>query len=1090
MRLNVPWRTTVRSSGSGRGYAPAIGLLLAVTAFAPWDSLAAPADRAAETLSSVQHDWLRQAEARASPSVASGNRQTPVPTWADAAGAVDGVKNGKYAFHTDQEPDPWWQVDLGKPIAIARVVVYNRLDYAPGLHNADNLLVLTSDDGKRWTQRHDNRGRHFGGITGAGPLEVTFKPNEVRARFVRLQIPSKLPIWFHLDEVEIFGPGGAKENLALRRPADQSSVSEWSTAKVKFRPGQRPTAIYPTKHSIERGRLLAADLRLAGVDTRPFESELDEVASQLQRLPAEATKEARRALYFEARSVVRRLAFSNPLLNFDNLLLVKRFTQETYPDVCLNHMPWVSRPGGDVCILSRPFSADGTGQSVRNIIDGALGPGHVHGMDLSWDAGRVVFGYAKAKSDQPPEGWLDRRSNYHLRRTEEPTHLFEVGIDGNRLRQITDGQWSDLDPTYAPNGDVVFASERCGCSLQCNEYDKDETSCNLYACRPDGSSIRRMSVTKDGDYLPHTLDDGTIGYTRWEYQERGWAHIQSIWVIRPDGTGADALFKQHLNDPWALEDVRSIPGTGSSKLVAIATGHHTLAAGPVVVITPSDGMNDSRAIRIVTPGVRPPEGGMSGRPVSEGGVFDRGGFYMTPWPLSEKYYLVSYTYADKQTDPAGYALYLIDVFGTKELIYRDPGISCFVPIPMRPRRRPPILPDATDPETPYAVCSVADVTYGVDGIEPGAARYLRIAQRLPWPYDNEHGGQRYAEKASANNWTPVRVIGEVPLESDGSACFQVPVDTAVYFQLLDENHMELRRMRSFISFQPGEHRGCVGCHETREDAPAGAGFPRALLGDPSAAVPPPWGDRPISFLRDVQPIFDEHCTRCHGGLRPAGGLDFSSGLIAGLGGRDSAIPGYGYNRAFDTIVKHRLVAWSPVQGDAAVTPPLAFGSHKSKLVHVLREGACSKRAQLSDRQWRCLATWIDANAPYHDGFVNKRPERPPYSLPHDRKLIEQIAAVHAKRCAACHEAAEVSRADWIDLQQPQRSLLLVAPLSQPAGGTGKCKPPVYHDRSDPDYQAVLRLVEAAVKKAWDYPRRDLRAMARSRVRRDSGMTAK
>ena len=44
----------------------------------------------------------------------------------------------------------------------------------------------------------------------------------------------------------------------------------------------------------------------------------------------------------------------------------------------------------------------------------------------------------------------------------------------------------------------------------------------------------------------------------------------------------------------------------------------------------------------------------------------------------------------------------------------------------------------------------------------------------------------------------------MPVEADGSAHFRVPVDTAVYFQLLDENFMELRRMRSFISFQPGE----------------------------------------------------------------------------------------------------------------------------------------------------------------------------------------------------------------------------------------------------------------------------------------------
>ena len=44
-------------------------------------------------------------------------------------------------------------------------------------------------------------------------------------------------------------------------------------------------------------------------------------------------------------------------------------------------------------------------------------------------------------------------------------------------------------------------------------------------------------------------------------------------------------------------------------------------------------------------------------------------------------------------------------------------------------------------------------------------------------------------------------------------------------------------MRSFISFHPGEHRGCVGCHETRAEAPAGEPFPMALLRDPVAPEP-------------------------------------------------------------------------------------------------------------------------------------------------------------------------------------------------------------------------------------------------------------
>ena len=503
----------------------------------------------------VEHDWLVQAWRSMLPSMNVISGQAAVATWADAAGAVDGVKDGKYAFHTGLEANPWWQVDLGEKKKIARIVVYNRLDYAPGLHNADNLLILMSDDGQSWTTLYDNEGKHFGGTKGAGPLDVVLATERPAARFVRLQIASPTPIFFHLDEVEIYDASEVRTNIALGRPADQSSISQWSRAKMSAWAGQKIK--YPVGETIERGRLLAGDLQQHGVDVAWFEAEVEVICNELEKASDTSDKYAK-ALYFQARRVVRKLVFSNPAVNFDKLVLVKRFTQETYPDVCLNHMPWVSRPGGDICIVTLNGAAGEP--TVENLLDGALGPGHVHGMDLSWDGKRIVFGYAKAKSSEPPAGWKDRRTNYDLRRTEEPTHIFEIGIDGGGPRQITDGEWSDLDPTYAPNGDIVFVSERCGCSLQCNEYDKDETSCNLYSCRPDGSKIRQLSVSKDGDYLPHTLDDGTIGYTRWEYQERGWAHIQSIWVIRPDGTGADALFKQHLNDPWSLEDVRSIPG--------------------------------------------------------------------------------------------------------------------------------------------------------------------------------------------------------------------------------------------------------------------------------------------------------------------------------------------------------------------------------------------------------------------------------------------------------------------------------------------------------------------------------------------------
>ena len=174
------------------------------------------------------------------------------------------------------DPNPWWQVDLGSVQPIARIVVYNRLDYAPGLHNADTLVILTSDDGKQWTLRHDNQGRHFGGVSGAQPLEIVFPASALQARFVRLQIPSAQPIFFHLDEVEVYGAGDAAKNIALRQPADQSSLSPWSTAKI------RRQLDFPTAACIERGRKLAAHLSECGVDVSAHLAHLDQAEQRLR----------------------------------------------------------------------------------------------------------------------------------------------------------------------------------------------------------------------------------------------------------------------------------------------------------------------------------------------------------------------------------------------------------------------------------------------------------------------------------------------------------------------------------------------------------------------------------------------------------------------------------------------------------------------------------------------------------------------------------------------------------------------------------------------------------------------------------------
>ncbi len=712
----------------------------------------------------------------------------------------------------------------------------------------------------------------------------------------------------------------------------------------------------------------------------------DQLRQRMEAAPDDVA--GHRKLWIEARRSLRSIVLANPAIDFEGVVFVKQFSPHTVRNITRSYS-WKHKPGGDICIVDDLRA----GGPARGLLRGKLGPGFVWGLDLWWDADRVVFGYARQAKWPPAVNtttYAGEGTNvFRLRQEHEPLHLFEARLDGAPPKQLTDDPyWGDFEPTYCANGDVVFASDRCGRAAECGNITYDHTNPNLYIMSADGSNVRQWTDSKDIDRYPHSLDDGRIAYTHWEYQERHFMEVHAVWTARPDGTMSDTLFKHHMPAPCGLRDTRSIPG--STKLVSIATGHHTFAYGPVVVVDPSGGLNNAAGLRIVTPGVRPQEGSMAGTPVADGGVVDRGGLYQTPWALSEKCFLASYSYARPHctapsgADCNGFGVYLIDSYGNRELIHRDPRLSCTFPIPLRRRPRPPHVPGLqaevpTEPEA-AATCYVADVYDGLEGVPRGTVKYLRISQHVGWPYDRQRGQMDYiagnagSRQVDFQSWSPVRVIGTVPVEEDGSAHFRVPADTGVYFQALDERHMEIRRMRSVVSLKAGEVRGCTGCHESRaQTATSWASVPAAMFREPDVPSPPSWGsEKLLGYEWLVQPILDRHCVECHGSEKPEGDIDLTSTRAAD-----------GLLQSFRTIFGRRpgkgesgpvLVSCSNRFSNSAVSKPMEFGSHKSPLIRVLLDDPLHRdEAKLSPREWIDLVTWVDANAPYHDTFLNKRP---------------------------------------------------------------------------------------------------------------------
>ena len=911
----------------GRGIAAGTYVL----AIGLWTAMMAAATAAEPLKEEIERDWLRQEAAKLQSSMAG------LTTQSDAAGGVDGVKNGQWGFHTAQDREPWWQVDLEQAAPLARVLIYS--PHLP--ERAARLKVLLSQDGKAWRGVYAHDGTVFPGAKENKPLAVPLKGET--ARFVRIQLPG--PQWLHLDEVEVYGQADPAKNIALGKPADQSSTSEWSSPKMRAISLKQ----YPIEQVFQRGRQLVEDRRRRGADVEPMARTLDEVAAKLKALPAQADQNAQLALYLEARWAVRKLVLADPRLKIDKLLFVKRYTYHS-SHIYTDHFDGSSKMGGNLCILS-PMAPDGkVAQIVSGLEEGIFGR-----FDLSYDAKKIVFAYKK-----PNKGY----------------RIYEVGVDGSGLRQLTlDGAdeaemlkqyghgYDDMDPCYLPNGKIMFVSTRTKRAVLCNNAF---TSTALHVMDADGKNLHCISGNTVNEFAPCTMDDGRVIYTRWEYVDKGCGDVQSLWSMRPDGSGSCHVYKNNVALPATLIDARSIPG--SHRLIAIGAPHMPLAVGPVVLIDTHITQLTPAAMTNLTPEIAYP--GHAGYP---GGKF---GYYKEPYPLGEDLFLVCYCPGPSHSEPAGYGIYVLDRSGNRELLFKDAAMSSFQPIPLRPRPRPLSLPAvaAAQEKEPAetATLFMADVYEGLTGVSRGAAKYLRVMEDVPKPWaaswaspiQGDSMGLQNPAVSLKGHFTIKKIHGIVPVNEDGSASFRAPARKNLYFQVLDENYMELQRMRTFVNLMPGEQRSCVGCHETRKRTPAlKASLPLAMSRPVRDLSPQPGdtGPRMVHYPLDVQPTLDKHCVQCHSGPSPKGDLDLT-GELTTL-----------FNRSYENLIDKRLINNIDVDPRSAyipAEPPLTFGSHRSKMIERIQTGKCP--AKLSKEEFIKVVTWIDANAPFYGIYEGKK----------------------------------------------------------------------------------------------------------------------
>ncbi|MBI5835479.1 MAG: PD40 domain-containing protein [Armatimonadetes bacterium] len=746
--------------------------------------------------------------------------------------------------------------------------------------------------------------------------------------------------------------------VACAQPARDRIEADWLRGEQVTwqRPADSPAALAAL---LTRGRKLLdslGDLPQAATARAVFDTvERDAAGPVLDR-------------YRRTRWALREAALASPALDYEQILFVRR-QWPGWNHQCSHRVGEAQTPGANLCVVSGWRGEP----RVRDLLAGEFAAGGIGRPDLSFDGQRIVFPYARPRRPATGYGYGEpgvRGGPCGM------YDLYTVGIDGGTPAQLTDTPAAeDTEPCWLPDGRIAFASSRDGRLVQCGDW---ALVCGIHSVNADGSDARRITEPQEGEFYPSLLADGRILYTRWDYVMKGYNVIQQLWTVHPDGTRAQLAYGDwyaHSLGPIGLYEARQVPGT--SLVMATGSAHHNTGAGPIMLVDLAQSRGALSGLTNLTPEIGYPEAvGQDERcqPASSpipavSNTHNATGWYAAPYPLSRTQFLVCWSPEAYNGAPTGYGLYLQDVWGNRELLYRAPDASCYAPLPVRPRPVPRVLPDrvrGVDPSTPGTLL-VSDIYRGLPGVPRGSVKSLRVLRVFP---KTEHTVPQRVDVGAGCGWDVRGVLGEAPVEPDGSAHLQVPAGQMLFLEAIDANGLEVRRMRNYLNLQPGEQQSCVGCHEDYATAPPSRPSLAARRA-PSTLTPPPWGTDGFSYQRVVQPVLDRACVRCHDGqtdqrehsvdLRATTWRAAPAPLDADQG------PQHAVTDSFLSLLKH--VSYIKVGGYGGPKLPLApyaVGSGASPLLKLLRAG--HHGVTLSPDDMLAITAWIDCNAPFYGGW--------------------------------------------------------------------------------------------------------------------------
>ncbi len=434
--------------------------------------------------------------------------------------------------------------------------------------------------------------------------------------------------------------------------------------------------------------------------------------------------------------------------------------------------------------------------------------------------------------------------------------IYEIGADGGGLRRVFACEDDAREPVYLPTVYRIIADPTKGTEPRehvgfirrfagTRGERGDAPASALFSVKLDGSDARRVAYGLSNDMTPAVLGDGRVLYACWQRATLDHGPEGRIALM---GVNADGLDPAVFAADEGLR-VKHMPcATRAPERLVVFVEAECVGwdgAGELASVSLRRNLHSHRRI--------PAEGG---------------GLFHSPSALPDGTVLAarrpadgSGTHAVVRVDPAS---------GKVEPWFDDPARHDLQPRALVPRPRPDGRSTAAvrDPDQERAAGRKDAPEEGLeDGklyglnlylndighdLAPGTIARLRVIEGLP-----------RGAGTPASALAPRRLVGEVPVEADGSFQVRVPAQVPLQLQILDADGLALRSSGWLWCHYKGQ-QGCIGCHEDGELTPPGR-FVDALAKPAPNLVLPPGRRRAVDFEHDIAPIVAARCATCHEG---------------------------------------------------------------------------------------------------------------------------------------------------------------------------------------------------------------------------------